>query len=172
MEATMRITARGWGRNQGQMEIVNVALEEAISTPGPGNYYHSGQAYLDVENPYTRKLTTAGISAGTEQLRMGGKYLLKIELSRKEIAKLFFATHDGDIVQMFKSLLEDEEREAEEEERRREAEQRAAMLERHRQRMARNEKRELLGQVREKLASLNKRDGTAPAKSEAEPEPE
>jgi hypothetical protein len=38
--------------------------------------------------------------------------------------------------------------------------------------MAQNERRELLEQFGEKFASLNKRDGTAPAKSEAEPKPE
>jgi hypothetical protein len=77
----MRIIARGWGRNQGETEIMNVALGDAVDPPAPGDYYSSGQAYLEVEHPYLRKRTTAKVSAGTEQLRLGGRYLLKIELS-------------------------------------------------------------------------------------------
>jgi hypothetical protein len=172
MEATMRITARGWGRNQGQTEVVNVALGQAVDGPGPGEYYHLGQAYLQIENPYSRNMATANVSAGTEQLRLGGRYLLKVELSREEIAKLFFATHHGDIVQTFKSLLEDEERQEEEEKQRQEAERRAAMFARHRQLAAQRERRKLLEQFGEKFASLNKGNGTAQATSEAEPEPE
>jgi hypothetical protein len=142
----MHIKARGWGRNQGETEILNVALESATDSPGPGNYYQLDQAYLDIENAYTRR-SKVKIAAGTEHLRMGGRYLLRIELSRKEIAKLFFATHDGDIVRTFKSLLEDEEREEE----RREA---AAFLARHQQFEAQKQRRELLEQLGEKFASL------------------
>ena len=142
----MRIKARGWARDQGETEIVNVALERATDSPGPGTYYQSGQAYLDVRNAYTRQ-SKAEIAAGTTHLRMGGRYLLTIELSRKEIAKLFFATHDGDIVRTFKSLLEDEEREEE----RREA---AAFLARHQQFEAQKQRRELLEQFGEKFALL------------------
>jgi hypothetical protein len=170
MEAIMRVTIRGWGRDHGETEIINVTLGDTAQDAD--GYRYLGQGYLRFENEYLPKMAKATLSAGTEPLRLGGRYLLGVELSRDEIAKLFFATHKGDLVETFKSLLEDEARQAEEEERRREAEQRAAMLERHRQRMARNEKRELLEQVREKFASLNKREGTAPAKSEAELKPE
>jgi hypothetical protein len=125
-----------------------------------------------VENAYLPKLAKAKLSAGTEPLRLGGRYLLRFELSREEISKLFYATHKGDLVQTFKSLLEDEERQAEEEEQRQEAERRAAMLARHQRQAAQRKRRELLEQFGEKFASLNERDGTARATSEAEPEPE
>jgi hypothetical protein len=154
MEANMRIIARGWGRNQGETEIMNVALGDAVDPPAPGDYYSSGQAYLEVEHPYLRKRTTAKVSAGTEQLRLGGRYLLKIELSRDEIAKLFYATHGGDIVRTFRQFLEDEERQEEEEEQRQEAARLAASIQHHQHIRAQREKRELLKQVGEKLASL------------------
>lgn len=154
----MRITARGWGRNQGETEIMNVALEDAVDPPAPDDYYSSGQAYLQVEHPYSRKTTTANVSAGTGQLRLGGRYLLKIELSRNEIAKLFYATHDGDIVRMFRQFLEDEERQEEEEEQRQEAALRLASIQRRQRLAAQAEKRELLKEVGEKLASLKQRE--------------
>jgi hypothetical protein len=166
----MRVTVRGWGRDHGETEIINVALGDT-ATDGDG-YRYLGQGYLRVENEYLPKMAKAKLSAGTEPLRLGGRYFLGVELSREEIAKLFFATHNGDLVQTFKTLLEDEERRSDAEERRREAEERAAMLERHRRRAAQRERRELLEQFGEKFASLNKRDGTAQATSMAEPEPE
>ena len=99
-------------------------------------------------------MTKANVSAGTEQLRLGGRYLLKIELRREEIAKLFYATHDGDIVRTFRQLLEDDERQEEEEEQRQDAARRLADIERRQRLAAQAEKRELLKQMREKLASL------------------
>jgi hypothetical protein len=166
----MRVTVRGWGRDHGETEIVNVTLGDAEES-GPASYY-LGQGYLRVENANLPKMAKAKLSAGTEPLRLGGRYLFRVELSRAEIAKLFYATHQSDLVQTFRSLLEDEERQAEEEEQRQEAERRAAMLARHRRLAALRERRELLEQFGERFASLNKRDGTARATSEAEPEPE
>jgi hypothetical protein len=159
----MRITVQGWGRNHGEAEIVKVALGEG-ALAGPGSHW----GYWRVENE--PEMAKAKLSACTEPLRLGGRYLLRVELSREEIAKLFFATHNGDLVQTFKSLLEDEERQAEEEEQRREAEQRAAMLAQRQRLAAQRERQEMLKQFGEKFASLNKRDGTARATSEAEPE--
>jgi hypothetical protein len=166
LEAIMRVTVRGWGRDHGETEIVNVALGEATDS-GPGSYYLS-EGYLRVENAYLPKMAKAKLSAGTERLHLGGRYLLGVELSREEIAKMFYATHKGDLVQMFKSLLEDEERQEEEEAQRQEVERRAVVLARHRRAAAFLERRELLEQFGEKFASLNKRDGTAQAKSDAD----
>lgn len=166
----MRVTVRGWGRDHGETEIVNVALGDAAESD-PDSYYPS-QGYVRVDNAYLPKVANAKLSVGTEPLRLGGRYLLRVELSRDEISKLFFATHKGDLVEMFKSLLKDEERKEEEEERRQEAERRAAMLARHQRWEAQRKRRELLEQFGEKFSSLNERDGTAQATSEPEPEPE
>jgi hypothetical protein len=167
----MRITMEGWLRNHGETEITNVALTDAIEPPGPGAHYSTDQAYLRVEHPYFRTVTKANVSAATEQLRLGGRYLIKVELSRNEIAKLFFATHHGDIVRMFRQLLEDEERQEEEEERQEDAARR--LISGRRERLAAKlQKQELLKQFGDRLSSLNERDGTARATSEAKPEPE
>jgi hypothetical protein len=163
----MRVTVAGWGRDHGEKEIVNVPLGDAVQHPGS---YALGFGYWRVENEYLPKMAVAKLSAGTEPLRLGGTYLLRVELSREEIAKLFFASHKGDLVEMFRSLLADEEREDKEEERRQEAEQRAAKLARHQRLVTQRERRQLLEQFGEKFASLNKEDGTAQATSEAEPE--
>jgi len=81
----MRIIARGWSRDQGEKEIVNVSLGEAVDPPDTGDYYSLGQAYLQIENPYSRKLAKAKVAAGTEELRMGGRYLFRVELSREKL---------------------------------------------------------------------------------------
>ncbi len=164
----MRVTVRGWGRDHGETEIINVALGDP-EDPRPHSY-NLGEGYWRAENEYLPKMAKANLSAGTEPLRLGGTYLLRVELTREEIAKLFFATHKGDLVQTFKSLLEDEERQAEEEALQREAEHRAAMLARNRRSSARRERRELLEDFGEKFASLNRPNGTVRADSEAEPE--
>jgi hypothetical protein len=170
MEAIMRVTVRGWGRDHGESEIINVKLGDTAQDAD--GYRYLGQGYLRFENEYLPKMAKAKLSAGTEPLRLGGRYLLGVELSRDEIAKLFFATHKGDLVELFKSLLEDEQRKEEEEERRQEAERRAAMLARHQRWEAQKKRRELLNQFGEKFASLNKRDGTASLTSGEEVEVE
>lgn len=101
----MRITVRGWGRDQGETVIMNAALAEAEN---PGGSYSRGKLYKAVEYPDARRLTKVRISTSTE-VRLGGTYLLHVELSRKEIAQLFYETHSGAIVRMIRSFIEDEE---------------------------------------------------------------
>ena len=76
----MRVTVRGWGRDHGETEIVNAALGDPEDSR-PGSYY-LGQGYWRVENEYLPKMAKAKLSAGTEPLRLGGRYLLRVELSR------------------------------------------------------------------------------------------
>src|SRR5262249_8017544 len=123
-----------------------------------------GRGWWQVENEYLPKMGTAYLFAGAESVRLGGDYLLRVELSPKETARLFFATHKGDLVQTFKSLFEDEERQAEEERRREQAEREAAIRALDRRMDAQMKRKELLEQFAEKL--LNMQDETPP-----EPEP-
>lgn len=102
----MRIIVRGWGRDQGEKEIMNSALAEAETDPS--DRYTRGKTYLEVQYPRSRR-STVRISTGTE-LRLGGRYLMHVELNRDEIAQLFFETHGGDIVRMFRTFMDDEER--------------------------------------------------------------
>jgi hypothetical protein len=103
----MRITVRGWGRDQGEKEIMDAPLEVAV--PGPDKTYSQGRTYLNIVHPEARWLTKVRVSTSTK-LRLGGRYLLHVELSRKEIAQLFYETHGNDIVRMVRSFIEDEER--------------------------------------------------------------
>jgi hypothetical protein len=91
---------------------------------------------------------------------MGGRYLLDVELSREEIAKLFYATHYGDIVDTFRKLLEDEERQEKEKEEREEAARIQARIEQIRRMNAEAERRALLKQVEEKLTSRKKQEAS------------
>lgn len=102
----MRIAVRGWGRDQGEKEIMNSALAEAETETF--DRYTRGKTYLAVQYPKSRR-STVRISTSTE-LRLGGRYLMHVELNRDEIAQLFFETHGGDIVRMFRTFMADEER--------------------------------------------------------------
>jgi hypothetical protein len=122
----MRITVRGWGRDLGETEIMDHSLEDAVA---PEGNYQRGKLYKKVQNPDNRRRTSMRISTGTE-VRLGGMYLMHVELSRKEIAQLFFETHNGTMVRMMKAYIEEEE-----------AEDRAAMLQSMAQMAERRQKR-------------------------------
>jgi hypothetical protein len=102
----MHITVRGWGRDQGETTIMSAALADAES---PAGTYSRGKLYKTVEYPENKRLTKVRISTSAE-VRLGGNYLLHVELSRSEIAQLFYDTHSGAMVRMVRSFIEDEER--------------------------------------------------------------
>jgi hypothetical protein len=111
----MRIAVRGWSRDLGETEVMNASLLEAEV---PEGNFSLRKLYKKVLNPEDRRRTSVRISTGTE-VRLGGTYLMHVELSRREIAQLFFETHNGSMVRMFKAFIEEEE-----------AEERAEMLRR------------------------------------------
>ena len=125
----MRIVVRGWGRDQGETEIMNSPLGDADT--GPTESYTRGETYLRIVSPEVRNLTKARVSTSTT-VRLGGNYLLQVELTRKEIAQLFYKTHEGDMVRMLRSFIEDEESE----EHARKLDRLAEFSERRRQRLA------------------------------------
>jgi hypothetical protein len=101
----MDITVRGWGRDQGSTSIMSARLSGAET---PGGTYSRGKLYKAVLHPEDKRLTKVRISTSTE-VRLGGNYLLHVELSRKEIAQLFYETHSGAMVRMIQSFIEEEE---------------------------------------------------------------
>jgi hypothetical protein len=103
----MRITVRGWGRDLGETEIMNTALADAEA---PGDRLSQGKLYKRVTDLENKRWTTVHISTSAD-LRLGGTYLLRVELTRKEIAELFFDTHKAAMVRMIQSFIEDEENE-------------------------------------------------------------
>jgi hypothetical protein len=102
----MRITVRGWGRDQGETTIMSAALADAESG---GDTYSKGKLYKTVDYPESRGFTKVRISTSAE-VRLGGNYLLQVELNREELAQLFYDTHSGAMVRMVRSFIEDEER--------------------------------------------------------------
>jgi hypothetical protein len=101
----MLITVRGWGRNSGETTIVDASL---MGAEAEADRYSEGETYLQVQH-LTEFWPWAGVRISTStKVRLGGKYLLQIKLSKEEIRELFFKTHDGEIVRMFQSLVEDE----------------------------------------------------------------
>jgi hypothetical protein len=124
----MRIKVRGWGRDQGEKVLMDAALSEAGEPRD--NSYSRGELYLQIDYKDSR-LSKARVSTSAD-LRLGGSYLLQVELSRHEIAQLFFATHSGDMVRMIQSFILEEERQDNE----RLLARLAAMDERRRQRLA------------------------------------
>lgn len=103
----MDIKVRGWGRNSGETTIMSARLSDAETPEGNLSY---GKLYRKVLHPEDKRLTKVRISTSTE-VRLGGSYLLNVELSRKEIAQLFYETHNGVMVRMIQSFIDDEERE-------------------------------------------------------------
>lgn len=105
----MQISVRGWGRDVGETEIMSGDLHEA-ETLEEGGRYSRGKVYKKILNPENRRRTKVRISTSTE-VRLGGTYLLQVELTRKEIAQLFYETHSGSIVRMLRSFINEEDRE-------------------------------------------------------------
>src|SRR5262245_49913203 len=113
----MRISVRGWGRDLGETSLLDAPLYTAEV---PGDRFSRDHLYKKVFDAENRRRTKVRISTSAE-MRLGGTYLLHLELTRKEIAQLFFETHTGAMVRMIRSFVEDENKE-----------DRAQEIERHR----------------------------------------
>lgn len=124
----MRITVRGWGRDLGETEVMNVAITDAEIPP---DRLSQGKLYKNLDHLENKRFTKVRLY-GSADLRLGGTYLLKVELSRKDIAELFFDTHKGAMIRMIQSFIEQEESE----ERAQMLADLARMSERRRQRLA------------------------------------
>jgi hypothetical protein len=105
----MHISVRGWGRDLGETEIMSGGLQDA-KTLGEGERYSLGKVYKTIVSPDDRRRTKIRISTGTE-VRLGGTYLMHVELTREEIAQLFFETHTGSIARMLRAFIDEESRE-------------------------------------------------------------
>jgi hypothetical protein len=100
----MRITVRGWGRDLGE----TVVLSDDIGSAGePGDTYQRDTIYKKVLEPENRRRTKVRISKGVD-VRLGGRYLMHVELSRQEISRLFFETHNGAMIRMIKAFVDEE----------------------------------------------------------------
>ena len=118
----MRVSVRGWGRDHGDKEILDVPLAEVPVSDKVGMYYKNS-TYLEVERKFRALLGGRQRALPPEihirsdaKLNLNGSYLVHVELSQAEIARLFYLTHIdrelGDIVRLFASFKDDGEHEA------------------------------------------------------------
>jgi hypothetical protein len=69
-----------------------------------------GKLYKRIDHLENKRFTKVRLFTSSD-LRLGGSYLVQPELSRKEIAELFFDTHKGAMTGMIQSFIADEENE-------------------------------------------------------------
>jgi hypothetical protein len=100
----MRVSVRGWGRDLGETVLVSRGLEQAEEVQGT---YEREKIYKKLIDPDSRRNTRVRISSGIDA-RLGGRYLMHIEFSREEIARLFFETHTGAMIRMIQSQIDKE----------------------------------------------------------------
>lgn len=89
----MRISVRGWGRDHGEMELIDTHVSD-MSVMQEGGKYHWGSTFLQIiTKRYGRPSLhpKARMSAGAK-LNLGGRYLVHVELSDTEIEQLFYQT--------------------------------------------------------------------------------
>jgi hypothetical protein len=104
----MRVTARGWSRDHGKKDVLIAELAyEDVSEDVKA--YQAGKTYFQVKRDAQelahgrrRVRYTARVSSHAE-LNLNGSYLVQLELSREEIARLFYLTHgDAELPQLIK----------------------------------------------------------------------
>ena len=94
----MQVTARGWARDHGAKELLSAELSymdvtEKVSTYERGQkYFQVLRSVRELTRGRRKVLATARVS-GHAELNLNGSYLVQIELSRDEIARLFYLTN-------------------------------------------------------------------------------
>jgi hypothetical protein len=113
----MRVTARGWSRDHGKKDVLTAELayedvSEDVKTFQQGKTYF--QIKRDVQElPRGRRRVryTTRVSSHAE-LNLSGSYLVQLELSREEIARLFYLTHgDAELPELIRFFTELERQE-------------------------------------------------------------
>jgi hypothetical protein len=88
--------------------VETVVLSDGIEgAEEPGGSYERGKIYKKLLEPENRRRTKVRISKGVD-VRLGGRYLMDVELTRQEISRLFFETHNGAMIRMIKSFIDEE----------------------------------------------------------------
>jgi hypothetical protein len=100
--------------SNGSLRRALLSREALNDAEEPGDTYQRNKLYKKVLEPENKRRTKVRISSGID-VRLGGRYLMHVELSRQEISRLFFETHNGAMVRMIKSFIEEEAREDREE---------------------------------------------------------
>jgi hypothetical protein len=91
------------------MVDLSVKRRTSDAEAAPDRLTHA-RLYKAVDNLEDKRRTMVRILTSAA-LRLGGTYMLRVELSRKDIAELFFDTHKGAMIRMIQSFIEEEARE-------------------------------------------------------------
>jgi hypothetical protein len=95
----MRLTAAGWSRDCGATEIFDVDLVE-IRTADRPTTFRRNDPVLSVDlspHPSARGAVRSVTLNCHANLRLGGDYKIRVNLSKREIARLFYLTHKREI---------------------------------------------------------------------------
>ena len=113
----MQVTVRGWARDMGrkpilECEMLQEDIVEEIDRLERGKTYFEVRQEVTHKSRGRRKVSyTAKVSAHAE-LNLNGSYLVQLELSRDEIARLFYLTNGDrglpDILNFFSDLKQQE----------------------------------------------------------------
>jgi hypothetical protein len=90
----MRITAHGWSRNAGDTLIFDQQIEKSTWPRSPG------PARPRVTN-LARKTNEVELTVAPVQLTMGGRYVISVQFTDEDIARLFLEAHPE-----FRAVLE------------------------------------------------------------------
>lgn len=90
MEACVRITLEGWGRNHGEKVIFAKGLEASRYSPVSGSI-NIAQYELTTHDVRVKgqDKVRVGVRFGVENLRTGGDYQTKITFGQEDLALLF-----------------------------------------------------------------------------------
>lgn len=113
----MRVTARGWARDMGRKTLISSSLTTEHLEAAEIERYERNRVYFTVDRdvlvgPRGRRRTflTAKVAAHAE-LNLNGSYLIELELSRDEIARLFYLTNGDrslpEMMEFFAGLRKD-----------------------------------------------------------------
>jgi len=95
----MRLTAAGWARDCGANEIFDVDLTEVRTAQGKFRF-NRNDPVLGIEmnpHPSARGQVRSVFLHCHANMRLGGDYNMKLTLSKSEIARLFYLTHEREI---------------------------------------------------------------------------
>jgi hypothetical protein len=108
----MQVTTRGWSRDHGPKPVISASLtsedisEEVKTFERDRTYFEIERQVQQLPRGRRRVRCSARVSSHAE-LNLNGSYLVQLELSREEIARLFYLTHgDAELPQLIKFFSE------------------------------------------------------------------
>jgi hypothetical protein len=108
----MQVTTRGWARDHGPKPVLSASLtaeditDEVKRFERDKTYFEIDRQVMHLSRGRRRVRCTARVSSHAE-LNLNGSYLVQLELSREEIARLFYLTHgDAELPELIKFFAE------------------------------------------------------------------